>query len=899
MALLKVLLAVTAVSAFPTAETLILPGSDDCLEFMGISEIEALAKNRVTKSVDFHFKEHQSEADNVDDRIHDTNSICEGFCKSILLHKNQYHLAHRLHASVDRLEHERQCIVDGRSTKDTKEDCKTGILDYCNKRMCPAFNEACDLILKREMCVVKMAHSDPISMDCFVHIHVYQDMIGNLTPEKVRRKVDSAGLHAYNAEALRQQKHCREVGIPEKECSFDYGFEVDMRKHLKGWYATRAHDACIRANERSPVWMTPKLNCGLCTNSGLHEQQECLDNVMARQMRLSYHVVRFLELIDLYHHDWGQDIGAYEWIVAKADFAPNKDQSTCFAHFFTHKQKMMKDDFDDDLEFGALTPMLARKIPETRCFEALADMLAGCASIENGAWIRENVALKLFKAFFVPDNDEALPMTSDVTVGDIYNTLEQVQIDIYRQQAEDKLQVQRDHEDGEKSADEAITDEHMMTILNFIKTLGTELQEVVPFSYEDDFSRQALYYTHDFLHRATKTDQPYPGLGDVEVLLAQASKSLQSLRERFEEIEEEFKIDVKAAGDKANLKNIARTKRVAECEVAFFDKFAMGRALIRAARKLDNLHDKEKFLHKFEFDPKNFKACAPEDDTVGPYKKMFGTILGADGLAAQLKRGLPAKSLDGLQLKDHLRDYVLGIAKARLFDVLDEILGKLGEGFQRSKQRAPLSSSAHLNPRTLDEAGADAATAKATPEDMTEDMSKRLVEYSFEWHEYLRDSEKWPLAFFSELNDAGLAYRRLEMQRIRHLCKIFRIDPDVTYFPLDNADEESREVGQNFAGYDTLSGNYDKQECSIQHVIARQYALRGLLEYDDGAHHKDIVEHAQKPSNSYRIWPTEAIANDEEAVALDDPVMADVRDALKTLDLPQTQNETTAMEQTA
>eukprot|EP00397_Hematodinium_sp_SG-2012_P005836 GEMP01005860.1.p1 GENE.GEMP01005860.1~~GEMP01005860.1.p1 ORF type:complete len:568 (+),score=123.62 GEMP01005860.1:396-2099(+) len=541
------------------ANTIILPGNEECLEFMGISEIESLVKHRVSTSMDFN--EHEKHTSDIEGKIHDTYSICDGFCKSILLHKNEHHLAHRMHASVDRLKRERSCIVlNGVTDNGASGDCQTGwIEDYCNKRLCGAFSEACDLIMQREICAAKMTQtSHPVSLDCFIHMHAYQDLIRKLTPEKVRHKVNSAGLRAYNTEAVRQIAHCKNIGIPEHDCTFDWAFEVEMRTHLKGWYGNRAYSACIRVNEKSPPWMSPKLDCTQCIHVELKDQQTCVNTIVARQLRINYHKIRFLELLDLYHRDWGRNIGAYEWILAKSNVQASKEQlPKCFEHFFAPPAANDDDDVEED-KASHDPSHIERKMPELRCFECLATMLAENLSIDQGSWFREHVALKLFNTFFSSENADSLPMTSDVPIGEIYDVLEQVECDVYRERAEDNVQKivhKMEDDDNDKSAKEKngvygdINDESMANLLTFIEMLGKEVQRVVPFSYEDDFSRQVLFFTHRFLTRAVKFDRPHPGVGDVHILLHIAAKSLREFEGRVADIKNQFDHEMAISGD--------------------------------------------------------------------------------------------------------------------------------------------------------------------------------------------------------------------------------------------------------------------------------------------------------------------------------------------------------------
>jgi len=1054
-------------------EDIILPPENNCFGYFKLGEIEALAANRIAQSS--LSKTQDDGADGatavMEDPLETIPIICQEFCGVIILHTNEVRMADEMNVNIQAIEDERSCIENppkeeekegaepkkeeaasfAEGAKKEKKSCK--IQNYCSSEICTGFQQVCASVLKREKCSVKTLNSkDPVDLDCFIHMHAHQDSLKDLDDKKVHHMINQVGLKAYKNEVQKQKESCLTLGINEDDqllCSFDVAFEVEIKHHLRDWYAHRAYIECVRVNEKSPEWMNPKLNCAMCMGHSDDGAKCDINQIIQRQLRLSYHKVRFLELLELYHSRWGRDIGAYEWVMSQTNFEPRRDKRRCFIKYFQWSEEGLE---ETKVEEGIKQEK--EVIPERRCFRILAGLLAESLSIDNGDWYRENVALKLFSTFFWSDNEEPLPMTEDVQMVEIHRALEAAEADILREDSQERhrsyiqfreRQQARGEREGDKkkeggdaaaaedpekapaevaliqdgeanSNQEDFTERDLNSILEFVSNAGKEIQRVVPFSYQDDFSRQAIYYTHNFLSRAIKVRKTPPAIADSRIILRDAKIALRDFEERMTGLAADFDFKNKEGGAEGGdgataeeggaapslaegaagnnqvstsglTKEQLDQERFFECEISFYDRFLGGRAIIRAARKLATLTaEKQKEVVKkvgFKFDTKKWSVCIPDKDSKWQ-PKFKEKITRIQKLTEKLANGLThipqegekkeeggaaaepeAKVDDGLmKTEDHHKknddkhaehnknhvgetvlemehvdkeesllvkgngksahhkingktaihvnakghgisqkvsliqgeneaaldgnlppegeatadgaaagaggdfagiedapyDYVKRIIEKRLATTLEGMLDKLRADFFRSKQRAGLSPTSGKDPRN------DGEGREIGNFDQTLSATKNMLGHYFEWFEFLEDSAHWKFDFFQDMNDAGLEYRRAEMGYIRRLCKAFRIDPDLTFFPVDIHHPNTHSSKE----YDALSGNYDKQECSMQHILARQYALLGLLQYDDGTRFK--VEEKKKEEVAHRVWSTETIGTDGEAENLKDPV---------------------------
>lgn len=106
---------------------------------------------------------------------------------------------------------------------------------------------------------------------------------------------------------------------------------------------------------------------------------------------------------------------------------------------------------------------------------------------------------------------------------------------------------------------------------------------------------------------------------------------------------------------------------------------------------------------------------------------------------------------------------------------------------------------------------------------------RRRMGVRFQFHAFLSDPSRWDGAMLEEACDPGVEYRRKEKEYVVEQCKNYSIDVTTAYIPTDHHDRL-----EGMKHLDFLNGGMFS-ECSLQHVLARHYAVQSVDAYQN--HH--------------------------------------------------------------
>eukprot|EP00397_Hematodinium_sp_SG-2012_P013274 GEMP01013470.1.p1 GENE.GEMP01013470.1~~GEMP01013470.1.p1 ORF type:complete len:663 (+),score=156.04 GEMP01013470.1:477-2465(+) len=122
------------------------------------------------------------------------------------------------------------------------------------------------------------------------------------------------------------------------------------------------------------------------------------------------------------------------------------------------------------------------------------------------------------------------------------------------------------------------------------------------------------------------------------------------------------------------------------------------------------------------------------------------------------------------------------------------------------------------------------------------------------WYPVLSDPANWNRFFADEASDLGVLGRVAEKEFIEKLCVVYMIEPDTRYEPPGY-------VPASFEGDGTDSkslfeNHFDKHICSLQNVVSRQYAWRGILQYQIGPTTTTTTLAPPETTYVYYVQPT-------------------------------------------
>lgn len=784
-----------------------------------------------------------------------------------------------------------ECVEDkgpddanGDKKDDNKNNC--AIQTYCRYDECAPLKQMCLMIVKREACKLKgKRKGSVVDMDCYIQLQTSRQRVSPLTADKVRELVNSAGIKAYNAAALREQAVCEKYGIPKEVCTFDRAFEVQSQRDLRMWFIERAKRECERLRRNSPKWMKPSLDCEKCSPESNGSQ--CDDNaIAARQMRIQYHQVRFAEMLLMFRGDKrSSPVGSIDWAVNYFGAQPGAE---CFSNFFGLQRS------SDNTGRRKIQTFVAEP-PADICLDALADEMKLMLSVDQGQWYLKH-AKKLFTTFFssVETGEELIP-SLDVTDKELYHILERARSNS-REAFFKELHVlegdARAAPNGKlikRSKLDLISYDFegkkwtVNIILKLLKAMLRAHDQTLPFILQNEEVRHMLWINLVFLQRAVKAGDEAPSYGNITTVLRKMKSALETFKEHIASQQKGEEIDANLCGiafygimnGGADIKYAARiaatVPRAEDALKEFFknetkdkeDIFAkclasikketgekedaqadlnnvdtnngmtlqdMGKSasLDEPVKTEDKKDDKNKELeHALGKQKTQYKELKTEMENCQKLLEKLRAKAGADAAAGGADREPTDMQISSL-LENNIapakgsefRSMTLladDIVQLQLGNVITDLLASLVQDYQHSKQRVHLLRTTLSNVwNTHDEA-----------------VYTDMLDIKFRWYSFLSQPELWPEVVSQEVNDGGLVYRKKEMEMLQTLCRIFRIDPYSSYTPPD-----ARRLKQKAAFQDLVEENFDKQQCSLQHVLARQYALRGREQYkvNTGAH---------------------------------------------------------------
>eukprot|EP00397_Hematodinium_sp_SG-2012_P020952 GEMP01021618.1.p1 GENE.GEMP01021618.1~~GEMP01021618.1.p1 ORF type:complete len:702 (+),score=160.43 GEMP01021618.1:227-2332(+) len=115
---------------------------------------------------------------------------------------------------------------------------------------------------------------------------------------------------------------------------------------------------------------------------------------------------------------------------------------------------------------------------------------------------------------------------------------------------------------------------------------------------------------------------------------------------------------------------------------------------------------------------------------------------------------------------------------------------------------------------------------------------RRRLGIRLQYYTFLSSPTEWDEYMLEEASDAGVEFRRREKEFVVQACREYRIDAVTSYIPTGHHDQL-----KGMKHWDFLNGGLFS-ECSLQHVLARQYAIRSIDDYRRNHHltgHNDIM----------------------------------------------------------
>eukprot|EP00397_Hematodinium_sp_SG-2012_P004750 GEMP01004764.1.p1 GENE.GEMP01004764.1~~GEMP01004764.1.p1 ORF type:complete len:923 (-),score=211.66 GEMP01004764.1:994-3762(-) len=801
--------------------TIIPSSSEECKSFFDDDEVRELVSQHLGTCDTCNSDQDDVMINHDLTSITDPTNLCRKICKSILIRKNENRVREDFKWGNDQwLEKEKTCLqswhspneISGGKADSDATSCR--IRTFCQLDECPAYNDMCHVIFKREVCKLRSRTPDTaIDIDCFIQLEGVREHVHPLTPEMARQLVNDAGIKAYNAAALREEAVCDKVGISRAECSFDRAFEVQAQRDLQTWFNERTFTECQRLLHSSPAWMLPPLNCDLCAGG----DAKCDPYpIAARQMRIQYYQVRFVELLLIFHG--GQDmtpVGALEWTVNYFQSQPGPE---CFTAFFQSERK----------EKGTYLHYDPNP-PSDECIDALSEEMALMLSVDGGEWYRTH-AVKLFDIFFRAENDEtSVPIqpSLDVSNQDLFFAIQRVRNDakleafqeISSEKAKDR--VYSLSSSGDENEKNAWTVE---VVKGMLKKFIEYHDRTLPFILQSEEVRHALWITYAFLERLGRFKHE-PIFADIRLAIRDAKVALDVFREKSattaEDCASAFYGDYNAgtslhmvsrmvatptSGTSKDAASLAKTGLLASEESKVQETFDACINVLGLSGKTSTK----------EADAKG-NEIALRDKREHMYKELGKELTKVKEVLAQLTNETPREEAEideGAKNDNSAATMLDEIVQIRFGPYLVDLLGSLVSNYRHSKQHV------HLLHTTM-------AGIFATREDR---LYTTFLDLKFRWRKFLSQSEAWPDVMYVEVNDAGLAHRKKEMQFIQELCRIVKIDPYMAYTPPSRKLSSYSENGNPLQ--DMLSDTFDKQQCSLQHVLTRQYALKGRRAYE-------------------------------------------------------------------
>jgi len=171
------------------------------------------------------------------------------------------------------------------------------------------------------------------------------------------------------------------------------------------------------------------------------------------------------------------------------------------------------------------------------------------------------------------------------------------------------------------------------------------------------------------------------------------------------------------------------------------------------------------------------------------------------------------------------KDYLEGILELSFLTVVEDILDGIMKHFKYGTKHVATS--------------------------LAKDEERRRLGLRLQWHPHLTNHRNWGEFMLQEATDERVAYRLAEKEYLQKLCRQYQIDPDSTYVPPDHRMHLEVMPTYDFVG----AGVYT--ECSLQHILIRQYAVHAVKTFKRGD--RDQVEVLEEHIEEARCAPMASV----------------------------------------